>query len=69
MGRGAWQATVHEVARVRHDLATKPPFQSNHGVMYNPSYPTPNEHSSSLSLKRRSYLFTKSMASRTLLLV
>ena len=29
MNRGAWQATVHEVARVmsllRHDLATKPP--------------------------------------------
>ena len=25
LDRGAWQATVHEVARVRHDLATKPP--------------------------------------------
>ena len=25
--RGAWQAIVHGVARVRHDLATKP----NHG--------------------------------------
>ena len=23
MDKGAWQATVHEVARVRHDLATK----------------------------------------------
>ena len=23
--RGAWQATVHRVARVGHDLATKPP--------------------------------------------
>ena len=23
--RGAWRATVHGVARVRHDLATKPP--------------------------------------------
>ena len=23
MDRGAWQATVHGVARVRHDLATK----------------------------------------------
>ena len=23
--RGAWQATVHEVTRVGHDLATKPP--------------------------------------------
>ena len=27
MDKGAWQATVHGVARVRHDLATKP----NHG--------------------------------------
>ena len=25
MGRGAWQATVHEVTRVRHNLATNPP--------------------------------------------
>ena len=25
MDREAWQAIVHEVARVRHDLATKPP--------------------------------------------
>ena len=25
MDRGAWQATVHGVARVRHNLATKPP--------------------------------------------
>ena len=25
MERGAWQAAVHGVARVRHDLATKPP--------------------------------------------
>ena len=25
MDRGAWQATFHGVARVRHDLATKPP--------------------------------------------
>ena len=23
--RGAWQATVHGIARVRHDFATKPP--------------------------------------------
>ena len=23
--RGAWQVTVHGVARVRHDLVTKPP--------------------------------------------
>ena len=25
MDRGTWQATVHGVSRVRHDLATKPP--------------------------------------------
>ena len=25
MDRGAWQSTVHGVARVEHDLATKPP--------------------------------------------
>ena len=27
MDRGAWQATGHRVARVEHDLATKPPPQ------------------------------------------
>ena len=27
MDRGAWQATVHGVVRVGHDLATKPPQQ------------------------------------------
>ena len=26
--RGAWQATVHGVTRVRHNLATKPPPQN-----------------------------------------
>ena len=26
MDRGAWQATVHRIVRVRHDLATKPPL-------------------------------------------
>ena len=25
MDRGVWWATVHGIARVRHDLATKPP--------------------------------------------
>ena len=25
MDRGAWQATVHGVTRIGHDLATKPP--------------------------------------------
>ena len=25
MDRGAWWATVHQVARVRHNLATQPP--------------------------------------------
>ena len=27
MDRGAWQATVHGVSRVRHDLATQPPWR------------------------------------------
>ena len=25
MDRGAWQATVHGVARIKHDLVNKPP--------------------------------------------
>ena len=28
MDRGAWQTTVHGVARVRHDLVTKPPVET-----------------------------------------
>ena len=28
MDRGAWQATVDGVTRVRYDLATKPPLRS-----------------------------------------
>ena len=31
MDWGAWQATVHGVARVRHDLATKPPPPDHQG--------------------------------------
>ena len=31
MDRGPWQATVHEVARVRYSLATK---QQQHNVFY-----------------------------------
>ena len=31
MDRGAWQATVHGVARVKFDLATKPPPGSLRG--------------------------------------
>ena len=31
MDRGAWQAIVHGVARIRHDLATKPPPNLNVG--------------------------------------
>ena len=40
MDKGAWQATVHAVARVRHNLATKPPPQSplNSGLKLNFSY-------------------------------
>ena len=32
MDRRAWRAIVHEAARVRHDLATKPP--TNHHQMH-----------------------------------
>ena len=31
MDRGTWQATVHEVTRVGHNLATKPPPPSKMG--------------------------------------
>ena len=34
MDRGAWHATVHGVARVRHDIATKSPSQLKE--LYNP---------------------------------
>ena len=30
MDRGAWQATVHGVVRVRNDLVTKPPSGNHH---------------------------------------
>ena len=33
MDRGAWQATVYEVARVGHDLATKPPHCIAQGAL------------------------------------
>ena len=31
MDRGAWQATVHGVTRVRHDLVSKPPSPNDCG--------------------------------------
>ena len=37
MDRGAWWAPVHGVARVGHDLATKPPPQPNTSHLYSPS--------------------------------
>ena len=30
MDRGAWQATVHGVARVGHDVVSKPPPHTSH---------------------------------------
>ena len=42
MDRGAWQATVHGVARVRHNLVTKPPKE---------------ERNASSSLKISEYIF------------
>ena len=34
MGKGAWQATVHGVERVRHDLVTKPPLGFKSGSTF-----------------------------------
>ena len=34
MDRGAWQAAVHGITRVRHDLATKPPITSNVDLLF-----------------------------------
>ena len=48
MDRGAWQATVHGVARIRHDLATKPPRTTSQYscvgvyVMCLPTHPSKN---------------------------
>ena len=44
MGRGAWRATVQGVARVGHDLATKPtnhipPLSSSHVTLINGGHP------------------------------
>ena len=36
MDRGAWQVTVHAVARVGHDLVTKPPLVMNVTHLLNP---------------------------------
>ena len=39
MDRGAWQATVHGLARVGHDLATKPPpLRDPEKKSFQPSY-------------------------------
>ena len=32
-GRGAWQATLHGVAKAEHDLASKPPSPAGRGVI------------------------------------
>ena len=34
MDKGAWKATVYVVARVRHDLATKPPLDERFFKFY-----------------------------------
>ena len=34
MDRGAWQATVHRVARAGHDLGTTPPPPPPPGIMW-----------------------------------
>ena len=42
MDRGAWWATVHGVARVRHDLVTKPPPNNLSQLPTQESSPTQN---------------------------
>ena len=39
MDRGAWQAIVHGITRVRHDLASKPPPISKVGRNTTQNYP------------------------------
>ena len=55
MDKGAWQATVHGVARVKHYLATKPPPPPPKFCL-SPIYPTNTEkamapHSNTLAWK------------------
>ena len=46
LDRRAWQATIHRVARVRHDLLTKPP--PPYFCRQQPSYQIPMENQSYL---------------------
>ena len=34
MDRGAWQATDHGIARVGHDLVTKPPLKGSMSLLH-----------------------------------
>ena len=52
MDRGAWQATVHGITRVRHDLARSP---DNHQIT------TMAKHLSSISLQKSSIYFYTAM--------
>ena len=55
MDRGVWQATVHGVARVRHDLATKP-HQSRTTNYYSNSVSTiPCVHTSRKRIRRHDF--------------
>ena len=54
MVRGAWQATVHGVARVRHDLATKPPPSPNYSIEVEKAYLSLTE----LDLPREGTVYT-----------
>ena len=53
MDRGAWQATVHGAARVRHNLATKPPPP----LPFWASYSTPLLHLPHLQFRICTVLF------------
>ena len=62
MDRGAWQATVHRVSRVRQDLATKqPPGASQVAlVVMNPSDNAGDTRDVSLILKQLSRIYIRS---------
>ena len=53
MVRGAWQATIHGVARVGHDLATKPPPPNTEQTDFHPT--------AAVSLKQETRLSNKGL--------
>ena len=60
MDRGAWRATVHEVTRVRHNLANKPP-PSPFSLPYThfPSFFHPSNHHGGSTNKPQDLKYSK----------